>query len=138
MADSEAADNCIAVLSRLAPIAEAHGVTIVVELLNSKVDHADYQGDHTAFGVKVVKAVNSPRIKLLYDIYHMQIMEGDIIRTIQQNKAVVRALPHGRRARPPRARPDAGAAVARDREGRFSTPATPATSPTSSSRRAIR
>jgi hydroxypyruvate isomerase len=86
MPDSEAADNCIAVLGRLAPIADAHGVTIVVELLNSKVDHADYQGDHTAFGVKVVKAVNSPRIKLLYDIYHMQIMEGDIIRTIQQNK----------------------------------------------------
>ena len=86
MADNEAADNCIAGLTRLAPIAEANGVTIVVELLNSKVDHADYQGDHTAFGVKVVKAVNSPKIKLLYDIYHMQIMEGDVIRTIQQNK----------------------------------------------------
>jgi hydroxypyruvate isomerase len=85
MSDSEAADNCIACLTRLAPIAEANGVTIVVELLNSKVDHADYQGDHTVFGVKVVKAVNSPKIKLLYDIYHMQIMEGDIIRTIQQN-----------------------------------------------------
>jgi hydroxypyruvate isomerase len=67
-------------------VAESHGINVVVELLNSKVDHADYQGDHTAFGVKVVKAVNSPRIKLLYDIYHMQIMEGDIIRTIQQNK----------------------------------------------------
>src|ERR671913_1251051 len=86
MAENEAADNCIACLTRLAPIAEANGVTIVVELLNSKVDHADYQGDHTAFGVKVVKAVNSPKIKLLYDIYHMQIMEGDVIRTIQQNK----------------------------------------------------
>jgi hydroxypyruvate isomerase len=61
-------------------------VTVVVELLNSKVDHRDYQGDHTNFGVQVVKAVNSPRVKLLYDIYHMQIMEGDIIRTIQQNK----------------------------------------------------
>jgi hydroxypyruvate isomerase len=86
MAENEAADNCIAALTRLAPIAEANGVTVVVELLNSKVDHADYQGDHTAFGVKVIKAVNSPKIKLLYDIYHMQIMEGDIIRTIQQNK----------------------------------------------------
>jgi len=86
MADNEAADNCIAVLGRLAPMAGSYGITVVVELLNSKVDHPDYQGDHTTFGVKVVKAVNSPRIRLLYDIYHMQIMEGDIIRTIQQNK----------------------------------------------------
>src|SRR5215212_3868449 len=86
MADGEAIDNCVDVLGRLRPMAESYGVTIVVELLNSKVDHKDYQGDHTTFGVKVVKAVNSPRIRLLYDIYHMQIMEGDIIRTIQQNK----------------------------------------------------
>ena len=67
-------------------MAEDHGVTVVVELLNSKVDHKDYQGDHTAFGVKVMKRVNSPRIKLLYDIYHMQIMEGDVIRTVRDNK----------------------------------------------------
>ena len=60
-------------------------MTICVELLNSKVDHKDYQGDHTAFGVEVVKAVGSPRVKLLYDIYHMQIMEGDVIRTIRDN-----------------------------------------------------
>jgi len=86
MADGEAVDNCVNVLGRLRPMAESYGVTIVVELLNSKVDHADYQGDHTTFGVKVVKGVGSERIKLLYDIYHMQIMEGDIIRTIQQNK----------------------------------------------------
>ena len=59
MPDSEAADNCIAVLGRLAPMAEAHGVTIVVELLNSKVDHADSQGDHTDFGVKVHGRTNS-------------------------------------------------------------------------------
>jgi hydroxypyruvate isomerase len=84
--DQEAIDNSIAVLGRIKPMAEEHGVTVVVELLNSKVDHRDYQGDRTSFGVKVVKAVNSPRIKLLYDIYHMQIMEGDIIRTIRQNK----------------------------------------------------
>jgi len=64
-------------------IAEDHDVTISVELLNSKVNHPDYQGDHTAFGVAVVQAVGSPRVKLLYDIYHMQIMEGDLIRTIQ-------------------------------------------------------
>ena len=86
MADNEAADNCY----RLSHAARAHcrgeRRHDLVELLNSKVDHADYQGDHTAFGVKVVKAVNSPRVKLLYDIYHMQIMEGDVIRTIQQNK----------------------------------------------------
>jgi hydroxypyruvate isomerase len=86
MADGEAIDNCVNVLGRLRPMAEAYGITIVVELLNSKVDHADYQGDHTPFGVRVVKGVGSERIKLLYDIYHMQIMEGDIIRTIQQNK----------------------------------------------------
>ena len=59
------------------------GVTLVLELLNSKVDHHDYQCDHTAWGVEVCKAVDSARVKLLYDIYHMQIMEGDIIRTIR-------------------------------------------------------
>ena len=87
--DEEAIDSCIAALGRIKPMAEDNEVTVVVELLNSKVDHRDYHGDHTSFGVKVMKAVNSPRIKLLYDIYHMQIMEGDIIRTIQQNKALI-------------------------------------------------
>jgi hydroxypyruvate isomerase len=58
---------------------------VCVELLNSKVDHKDYQGDRTWFGVEVVKRVESPRVKLLYDIYHMQIMEGDILRTIKAN-----------------------------------------------------
>ena len=56
-----------------------------MELLNSKIDHKDYQGDRTGFGVEVVRAVNSPRVKLLYDIYHMQIMEGDVIRTIREH-----------------------------------------------------
>ena len=60
-------------------------MTICLELLNSKVDHHDYQCDHTAWGVEVIKRVDSPRVKLLYDIYHMQIMEGDVIRTIRQN-----------------------------------------------------
>jgi hydroxypyruvate isomerase len=87
--DEEAIDSCIAALGRIKPMAEDNEVTVVVELLNSKVDHRDYHGDHTSFGVKVMKAVNSPRIKLLYDIYHMQIMEGDIIRTIQQNKELI-------------------------------------------------
>jgi hydroxypyruvate isomerase len=77
--------NCVAGLKRIAPLAERHAVTICVELLNSKVDHAGYQGDHTVFGAAVVRGVNSPRVKLLYDIYHMQIMEGDVIRTIREN-----------------------------------------------------
>jgi len=81
--DKEAIDNCVTALNRIKGAAEEHGVTICVELLNSKVDHKDYQGDRTSFGVEVVAAVNSPRIKLLYDIYHMQIMEGDVIRTIR-------------------------------------------------------
>jgi hydroxypyruvate isomerase len=86
MGDSEAIANCIEGLNRIKKVAEDSGVTVCVELLNSKVDHKDYHGDHTAFGVEVVKAVASPRVKLLYDIYHMQIMEGDIIRTIRDNK----------------------------------------------------
>src|SRR3989454_388866 len=81
--DAEATDNCVAGLARIKGLAEANGVTVCLELLNSKVDHPDYQGDHTAFGVAVVRAVDSPRVKLLFDIYHMQIMEGDIIRTIR-------------------------------------------------------
>ena len=82
---AEAIDNCVTGLNRIKKVAEDHGVTVCVELLNSKVDHKGYQGDHTAFGVEVVKAVGSPRVKLLYDIYHMQIMEGDVIRTIRDN-----------------------------------------------------
>jgi hydroxypyruvate isomerase len=72
-------------LARVAKHAENAGVTLILELLNSKVDHPDYQCDHTAFGLKVCEHVNSSRVKLLYDIYHMQIMEGDIIRTIQNH-----------------------------------------------------
>jgi len=83
MSDAEAIRHCVAGLERIKPVAEEHGITICVELLNSKVDHEDYQGDRTAFGVDVVRRVDSPRVKLLYDIYHMQIMEGDVIRTIR-------------------------------------------------------
>jgi hydroxypyruvate isomerase len=86
MSDAEAIANCVEGLNRVKKVAEDSGVTICVELLNSKVNHKDYQGDHTAFGVEVMKAVNSPRVKLLYDIYHMQIMEGDLIRTIRDNR----------------------------------------------------
>ena len=85
MSDEEGAKNAIAGLNRVKKIAEDHGVTICMELLNSKVDHRDYMCDHTAWGVRVMEAVNSPRVKLLYDIYHMQIMEGDLIRTITEN-----------------------------------------------------
>jgi hydroxypyruvate isomerase len=86
-ADDEGAANCIAGLSRVKASAERHGVTVCVELLNSRVDHKDYMGDTTAFGAKVIQGVGSPRVKLLYDIYHMQIMEGDVIRTIRNNIA---------------------------------------------------
>ena len=83
MSDEAAMANCVTGLNRVKKIAEDSGVTICVELLNSKVNHPDYQGDRTAFGVAVMKAVASPRVKLLYDIYHMQIMEGDLIKTIR-------------------------------------------------------
>ncbi len=85
LSDGEGVANCIAGFKRLTPLAEQHGVTLCLELLNSKVDHTDYQADHTAWGVQVVQGVNSPRLKLLYDIYHMQIMEGDVIATIRGN-----------------------------------------------------
>jgi hydroxypyruvate isomerase len=84
--DEDAIRNCVAGLDRVKKAAEEHGVTVCVELLNSKVDHKDYQGDRTWFGVEVVRRVASPRVKLLYDIYHMQIMEGDVIRTIRAQK----------------------------------------------------
>jgi hydroxypyruvate isomerase len=72
-------------LRRVAPYAEERGVNLNLELLNSKIDHPGYQCDHTNWGVAVCERVNSPRVKLLYDIYHMQIMEGDVIRTIREN-----------------------------------------------------
>ncbi len=84
--DGEALDNCVEGLNRIKPLAEEHQVTICLELLNSKLDHKDYQGDRTPFCADIVKAVGSPHVKLLYDIYHMQIMEGDIIRTIRKYK----------------------------------------------------
>ena len=83
--DTEAIDVCAAGLKRVMPLAEEAGINLNMELLNSKVDHPGYQCDHTAWGVAVCKAVGSPRAKLLYDIYHMQIMEGDVIRTIREH-----------------------------------------------------
>ncbi len=83
--DYRGMDNTAEGLLRVKKAAESAGVTLVLELLNSKVDHNDYQCDRTMWGVNVVKRVDSPRVKLLYDIYHMQIMEGDVIRTLKEN-----------------------------------------------------
>ena len=84
--DQEGMDVCAEALKKIVGLAEQKKVTICMELLNSKVDHHDYMCDHTAWGVALCKKVGSERFKLLYDIYHMQIMEGDVIRTIRDNK----------------------------------------------------
>jgi len=86
MSDTEGAENCIIGLNRIKKYAEDKGILVVMELLNSKVNHKDYMCDKTAWGVEVMKGVNSPNVKLLYDIYHMQIMEGDVIRTLRENQ----------------------------------------------------
>jgi hydroxypyruvate isomerase len=75
-------------LSRVAKAAEEAGVTLALELLNSKIDHPDYQCDRTAWGLAVIERVNSPAVRLLYDVYHMQVMEGDVIRTIDAHHDV--------------------------------------------------
>ena len=79
--------NCVEGLKRLAPLAEKAGVTLCLEYLNSKVDHKDYAFDRMRYGVEICKQVGSPRVKILYDLYHAQIMEGDVIRTIRDNIA---------------------------------------------------
>jgi hydroxypyruvate isomerase len=86
MSDYDGIKNSIACLKQIKPIAEDNGVNVMVELLNSKVNHPDYIGDKTPYGAAIVAAVDSPNIKLLYDIYHMQIMEGDVIATINKYK----------------------------------------------------
>lgn len=85
MPDAEGADNCVAWLNRVKSHAEDKGINICMEYLNSKVNHKDYMFDHIAWGVAVVKRVNSPRVKILFDIYHAQIMDGDIVRNIRDN-----------------------------------------------------
>jgi hydroxypyruvate isomerase len=85
MDDKVGADNCVTFLNKVKKQAEDKGVTICMELLNSKVNHKDYMFDHMTWGVDVMKQVNSPRVKILYDIYHAQIMDGDIVRTINGN-----------------------------------------------------
>jgi len=81
--DQQGLENCAIGLKRLLPLAEKRGVTLVMELLNSKVNHKDYMCDRSAWGVELCKKLGSERFKLLYDIYHMQIMEGDVIATIK-------------------------------------------------------
>ena len=83
--DEKGLENCAAGIKRVMKLAEDKKVTIVMELLNSKVNHKDYQCDHTAWGVELCKRVGSERFKLLYDIYHMQIMEGDVVATIKKS-----------------------------------------------------
>ncbi|MGA2691778.1 MAG: TIM barrel protein [Opitutaceae bacterium] len=81
--------NCAVALKQIVGEAEKRRVTVCMELLNSRVNHPDYMCDHTAWGVELVKRVGSERFKLLYDIYHMQIMEGDVIRTIRENHSYI-------------------------------------------------
>ena len=82
--DEEGMKNCAEGLKKIMPIAEKHGVTLTMELLNSKVNHKDYMCDRTAWGAGLCEMIGSERFKLLYDIYHMQIMEGDVIATIKK------------------------------------------------------
>jgi hydroxypyruvate isomerase len=89
MSDDEGLKNCAAGLKRVLGLAEEKKVTICMEGLNSRVDHKDYMYDYTRWGVELCKRLGSPRFKLLYDIYHMQIMEGDVIRTIREHKDVI-------------------------------------------------
>ncbi len=86
MADGQGLENCVAGLRRILPLAEKLGVTICMELLNSYVNHKDYMCDHTAWGVELCRRLSSERFKLLYDIYHMQIMEGNVIATIREQQ----------------------------------------------------
>ena len=85
MSDAEGLTNCAIGLNKVKAYAQEKGVTVNLELLNSKVNHKDYMADHSAWGIELMKRVDSPRVKLLYDIYHMQIMEGDLIHTIRDN-----------------------------------------------------
>ncbi len=84
MSDGEGIANCVTGLKRLIPAAERHGVTLVMEMLNSRVDHRDYHADRTEWAAQVARGIGSERFKLLYDVYHMQIMEGDVVRTIEK------------------------------------------------------
>jgi hydroxypyruvate isomerase len=87
--DEQGIENCAKGIERLMAVCEKNKINLVMELLNSKVNHPDYQCDHTKWGVELCKKVGSERFKLLYDIYHMQIMEGDVIATIKANQQYI-------------------------------------------------
>ena len=89
MEDEVGMKNCAVALKKIMPVAEKNGITLMMELLNSKVDHKDYMCDHTHWGAGLCEMVGSENFKLLYDIYHMQIDEGDVIRTIRDNKQYI-------------------------------------------------
>jgi hydroxypyruvate isomerase len=89
MDDEQGLENCAAALRRIVGEAERLRVTVCMELLNSKIDHKDYMGDHTSWGFELVRRVGSERFRILYDIYHMQIMEGDVIRTIREHHGMI-------------------------------------------------
>ena len=95
MSDEEGMENCVIGLKKVMPMAEDKGLLVCMELLNSKVNHKDYMCDYTRWGVELVKRVGSPQFKLLYDIYHMQIMEGDVIRTLRDNSQYIGHLHTG-------------------------------------------
>ncbi len=90
LSDAQGLANCAIGLKKIMATAEKHQVNLVMELLNSKIDHADYQCDHTDWGVALAKSVDAERFGLLYDIYHMQIMEGDVMRTIRDHHAYIK------------------------------------------------
>ena len=106
MSDQEGADNCVEFLNKVKAHAEDRGVTISMELLNSRVNHRDYMFDHMAWGVDVMKRVNSPRVRILYDIYNAQIMDGDIIRRLERHRDLIGHVQIA--AVPSRAEPDEG------------------------------
>ncbi len=87
--DAQGIEASAAALRRIAPLAEERGVTVVVEMLNSLVDHPDHFADRTAIGVAIVEAVGSPRVRLLYDVYHMQVMEGNVIATLRRHLPLI-------------------------------------------------
>jgi len=89
MSDDIGLENCAQGLEPIVKMAEQYNIKIVMELLNSKIDHEDYMCDHTSWGVALAEKLGSPNFSLLYDIYHMQIMEGDVIRTINENKQYI-------------------------------------------------
>ena len=88
LSDEQGLENCVVGFKRIAPVAEKHGITLCMELLNEK-DHKDYQASTTPWGAEVCRRVGSERIKLLYDIYHMQRMEGELINNIRKYKDVI-------------------------------------------------